>query len=300
MKVLICILLVVSFSFAKHPVRQEIVDEIKRSTTQWTPVEVEDNLFKAHTEEAITGLMGTNIDLERDVERALELGLSGFNLGSLEAVPEDFDSRTAWTECPFNIQNQGECGSCWAFGAVETLEDRLCIKSEGEFTSDLSEQTVIDCDWVGFGCSGGWPLSAFGYLSLFGTHTEECRPYNSGESGETQSCSSECEDSSVDNTKHSCKYPWINFKSDGIKNEIYQRGTVETGFYVYEDFMSYSSGIYTHTTGDMLGGHAVKITGWGVEDGMFFNSVCISHLLHHPLILLDIRYGYAPSNFILI
>lgn len=40
-------------------------------------------------------------------------------------------------------------------------------------------------------------------------------------------------------------------------------GPVETGFTVYEDFMSYSGGVYKHTTGVAKGGHAVKIVGWG-------------------------------------
>jgi len=31
--------------------------------------------------------------------------------------------------------------------------------------------------------------------------------------------------------------------------------------------MSYSSGIYVHTTGGQLGGHAVKIIGWGAQKG---------------------------------
>jgi len=31
--------------------------------------------------------------------------------------------------------------------------------------------------------------------------------------------------------------------------------------------MSYSSGIYVHTTGGQLGGHAVKIVGWGNKAG---------------------------------
>ena len=32
--------------------------------------------------------------------------------------------------------------------------------------------------------------------------------------------------------------------------------------------MSYKSGIYTHTSGKQLGGHAVKIVGWGETDGV--------------------------------
>lgn len=27
------------------------------------------------------------------------------------------------------------------------------------------------------------------------------------------------------------------------------------------------SGVYQHVTGEMMGGHAVRILGWGVEDG---------------------------------
>lgn len=38
-------------------------------------------------------------------------------------------------------------------------------------------------------------------------------------------------------------------------------------FTVYADFLTYRSGVYQHTTGEELGGHAIKILGWGVEDG---------------------------------
>lgn len=44
-------------------------------------------------------------------------------------------------------------------------------------------------------------------------------------------------------------------------------GPMETGFTVYSDFMSYRGGIYKHTTGYMQGGHAVKMIGWGTENG---------------------------------
>ena len=44
-------------------------------------------------------------------------------------------------------------------------------------------------------------------------------------------------------------------------------GPVEAAFTVYEDFLSYKTGVYHHTTGGALGGHAIKIVGWGVENG---------------------------------
>jgi cathepsin B len=43
---------------------------------------------------------------------------------------------------------------------------------------------------------------------------------------------------------------------------------METGFNVYADFMNYESGVYYHVSGALEGGHAVKIVGWGVEDGL--------------------------------
>jgi cathepsin B len=268
MKFVICLLLVLSVALARHPVNQEIVDEIKRSTSLWWPSEVEDNIFKYKTEESIVSMMGTQIDLERDAMQAQDLGIMDLLEGADEAVPAEFDSRTAWTMCPFDIKDQGHCGSCWAFGAVEAFEDRLCIKSEGEFTTDLSEQVVVSCDYVGFGCNGGFPLSAYGYLTLFGTTTEECVPYQSGETGKTGGCSGKCADSSVSNKRYRCSYPWINYSNNGIKKEIAKNGPVETAFSVYEDFMNYQGGIYHHTTGGYLGGHAVKIVGWGAEEGV--------------------------------
>jgi len=52
-----------------------------------------------------------------------------------------------------------------------------------------------------------------------------------------------------------------------IQGAILAGGPVETAFSVYEDFMTYSGGIYKHTTGGYVGGHAVKIIGWGNQSG---------------------------------
>ena len=44
-------------------------------------------------------------------------------------------------------------------------------------------------------------------------------------------------------------------------------GPVEVAFNVYEDFTKYKEGVYKHVSGDLLGGHAVKMIGWGTENG---------------------------------
>lgn len=40
-----------------------------------------------------------------------------------------------------------------------------------------------------------------------------------------------------------------------MMTEIFQNGPVESAFSVYEDFLSYKSGVYQQVSGDFLGGH---------------------------------------------
>ena len=59
------------------------------------------------------------------------------------------------------------------------------------------------------------------------------------------------------------------FPSDAatIQAAIMSDGPVEAAFTVYSDFETYSSGIYQHVSGSYEGGHAIRIVGWGTEDG---------------------------------
>jgi cathepsin B len=268
MKFILIALMLLSAAFASHPISKEIVEKIKNSTTQWWPSEPENNVFQFHNEEQITAMLGTNIDIERDIKVAQERELFNYSMESLEVIPIQFDSRNEWGDiCPFHIKDQGQCGSDWAFGAVETLEDRICIQSKGFYTFDLSEQHLVTCDRASFGCSGGFPLSAFVSLTIFGVPTEECQPYTAGKSEEDMDCKSSCDDSSVSNQKYRCESAKLNNSTNGIKEEIKANGPVETTMMVYEDFMNYEGGIYTHVAGKLLGGHAIKLVGWGIHEG---------------------------------
>ncbi|VDL73368.1 unnamed protein product [Nippostrongylus brasiliensis] len=62
----------------------------------------------------------------------------------------------------------------------------------------------------------------------------------------------------------------VKFDEETIQREIMKNGPVHASFTVYEDFHFYESGIYVHTAGKETGGHAVKIIGWGVENGTKF------------------------------
>ncbi len=59
-------------------------------------------------------------------------------------LKESFDSRTQWPKCPTiqEIRDQGSCGSCWAFAAVEAISDRICIASNSQIIAHISAQNL--------------------------------------------------------------------------------------------------------------------------------------------------------------
>jgi C1A family cysteine protease len=74
-----------------------------------------------------------------------------------------------------HIKSQGQCGSCWAFGAVGIIESYLIIQGKG--ITDLSEQQLVDCETNSFGCNGGYHHTAFEYANKFGIVAESKYPY---------------------------------------------------------------------------------------------------------------------------
>jgi cathepsin B len=63
---------------------------------------------------------------------------------------------------------------------------------------------------------------------------------------------------------------------DDIIADLVTNGPLEVAFDVYEDFLAYKSGVYTHQTGNMLGGHAVKLIGYGTENGVAYWTIANS------------------------
>eukprot|EP00262_Sarcandra_glabra_P008905 TRINITY_DN22845_c0_g1_i1.p1 TRINITY_DN22845_c0_g1~~TRINITY_DN22845_c0_g1_i1.p1 ORF type:complete len:354 (+),score=55.84 TRINITY_DN22845_c0_g1_i1:225-1286(+) len=195
-------------------------------------------------------------------------------------LPKQFDARSAWPQCSTigDILDQGHCGSCWAFGAVESLSDRFCIHLDMNIS--LSVNDLLSCCgfMCGDGCDGGYPISAWRYFVQNGVVTEECDPYfdqvgcsHPGCEPEypTPQCKKQCkvENQVWEESKHfSVSAYRINSDPHNIMAEVYKNGPVEVSFTVYEDFAHYKSGVYKHVTGYVMGGHAVKLIGWGTTD----------------------------------
>jgi cathepsin B len=128
---------------------------------------------------------------------------------------------------------------------------------------------MVSCDRGNMGCNGGYLSRAWSYLKTSGDVEEDCLKYVSGD-GHVPTCSRKCDAGSSlewDSDKHFCKASVNKRCAADVQKEIYENGPMETGFMVYQDFMSYRGGIYKHTSGGFMGGHAVEIIGWGQEAG---------------------------------
>jgi len=213
-------------------------------------------------------------------------------------LPESFDPREKWPECPTlkEVRDQGDCGSCWAFGATEAMSDRICIHSGGKTNVHVSAEDLLSCCHVfcGMGCNGGFPRAAWEYYKWMGLvsggqyHSEQgCRPYSipacehhnnktrlpacSSSILPTPHCDRHCEPSYKSSYREDKHYGSSAYNVQSavtqIQAELFKNGPMEVAFTVYADFPSYQSGVYQHVSGAAMGGHAVKLMGWGEENG---------------------------------
>nr|XP_018914843.1 PREDICTED: cathepsin B-like cysteine proteinase 4 isoform X1 [Bemisia tabaci] len=211
--------------------------------------------------------------------------------GSAKELEEEdaFDAREQWKDCPSikHITNQGACQSSWAVAAANVISDRQCVASNGTIKDLMSAHHLLSCcSDCGLGCNGGWPRKAFTFYQKHGVVTggdynskQGCQPYeleptsdfalSNDEDRDTPSCSKECTNKqygkSLKRDLHFGKGV-ITPCCCWIKTTIREEGPVVTSMVVYEDFLTYKSGIYRHIWGKKIGYQTVRMIGWGREN----------------------------------
>ncbi|XP_074596304.1 cathepsin B-like [Brevipalpus obovatus] len=273
----LCALLVLSESLKREmfsgipALSDEMINRINSMNTTWKA----GRNFDPSEYEYVEHLLGAKLSEGRAM-------LPMKSVEMVEDIPDTFDSRIEWPDCESIslIRNQSNCGSCWAFGAVEAISDRICIASEGKIKVNISAEDLVACSDLG-GCCGGGLIEAWIHWVNEGLVTGDlyggggCMPYSKPFDGSdrwpvTPVCNPKCQPGypkSYTEDKHFGKSAYrIPPHVRAIQSEIVKNGPVEAAFLVYNDFGSYKSGVYIQHSQDYQAGHAIKLLGWGTEN----------------------------------
>jgi C1A family cysteine protease len=177
---------------------------------------------------------------------------------ALEAVP--LPSRWDWREhkAVNPIRDQGQCGSCWAFGSATVVESAYMIQRSK--TVDLSEQQLVSCDTRYAGCDGG-DFAADFYVQT-GANYEKDYPYKAKSSLCRGGVAPHEKIASLTVLGADGAAPTV----EQIKQAIYQYGPVTTIVAASsQSFQYYASGVYNEC-GDPEIDHMVALVGWDDKD----------------------------------
>ena len=216
-------------------------------------------------------------------------------------------------------KDQESCGSCWAFAPIAELEARYCIavNTPGYFL-DLSEQMLVSCVSVHYGCGGGDPVAAAQFLKTRGAPSEQCFPYTAYD----EDCASACSNWE-EQAYRILSYAYVDNTVGALKTALLD-GPIQVAMNVYSDFYYYRSGVYEYAYGSDMGGHAILAVGYvdtpgqygggyfiaknswgpGWGDGGFFKvgysqvtgRVAFGHLAHAYTVEVPTPDTYEPDN----
>jgi len=162
------------------------------------------------------------------------------------------------------VKDQGQCGSCWAFSAVGTVESAYA-QAAGKLGS-YAEQQLVDCDTTGGsqGCNGGFNQYGIQYIGSTGIAAESAYPYTATDGS--------CKASSVSKTLP--KGAVAGYNSVGKTNAALQSaitsGPVSITVDADNSWQSYRSGVLSKSCG-LFGqiDHAVIAVGYDTSASTF-------------------------------
>merc|ERR1719265_552847 len=190
-----------------------------------------------------------------------------------EPLPKDFDWRTARPGVVGPVKDQGMCGSCWAYGAIEPIESIQAVQT-GKFEV-LPEQFIVDCAWTNntgashgnLGCDGGDPdIGVLEIVRKFGGIVPTAAAY-----GTYLSVNGYCKDTRLMDVGAKVT-GWVDIKArdeQALLHALVTKGPISIGIQVPEEMLYYESGVLKVDSckNDATQiDHAVVLTGYGTDE----------------------------------
>lgn len=182
-------------------------------------------------------------------------------------------------------RRQLNCGSCYIFSLVSSLESRLRIMTNNKDRTEFSRQFPLGCSFYTEGCQGGYPFLVAKFFHEFEVIPESCAPYDPV----NVNCHNTC-----DYTQHPIKYTVSKYEYLGgfygatneidILKEIRARGPIPGNMSVPWTFSYYKEGIYSQNS-------LIKNTGNFSKTTLFDKNLSWSSVDHSILLV-----GYGEEN----
>jgi C1A family cysteine protease len=163
------------------------------------------------------------------------------------------------------VQNQGMCGSCWAFSATGAVEGSYFVKT-GKLVK-FAEQQLVDCETKDAGCNGGLMDNAFEYLETHDFCTEDSYPYTARDG----TCK---EDSCSEHYPAVASYTDVVHNSNDELKKALNLGPVAVAIEADKMvFQFYSGGVLDDASCGLDLDHGVLAVGYGTDNGQDYYIV---------------------------
>jgi len=161
------------------------------------------------------------------------------------------------------IKDQGQCGSCWAFGTMASLESATFLKTGS--LPNCSEQQLVSCDPYDSGCNGGLLETVFRYIKEQGDNgidTQSSYPYTARDDA--------CQDSKTQDGQDvaaTCTGSTSLSGESSLQDAVATKGVISIAVAANSAFQRYSGGIFDDPNCTESLNHAVAAVGYNTSEG---------------------------------